>query len=499
MSQDFDEKGKEFSANCFDAQDARRENLSLVSLLQQNDKIPFHMPGHKRNGKFDYLFGTEQIDVTEIDGTDNLHNPQGILKDAMQNAADFFGVSATRFLVNGSTCGILAGMRAVTHRGDKVVVARNCHKSVYNAIELLGLEPVYILPERLEKYGIYGSVNPESVAQILDETGAKLVVITSPTYEGVISDVRSIANVCHERDAILFVDEAHGAHLSLNRLMKTSARDLGADLVVNSLHKTMPSLTQTALIHVCSDAVDERRLDESLAMFETSSPSYVLMSSIDSCIRYSQANPEMLYKWAMRVDALRERMRDNDSIKLFDTRLLDDSDKQKVFDLDKTKLVFLTDEAGLSGTELMSELRNRFGIELEMASTRYAIAMTGAGDKKEALIALGDAIKELDKEAKKDGRSEKPHQTEMIDVLPEKAFNPCEIDGLSVESVDMLGSIGRVSAENVWAYPPGAPILVKGEIMSKEVAEYLSALLDSGVELSSSLRDFPESITVVKE
>ena len=187
---------------------------SLLSALKDNDKIPFHMPGHKRNKEFEYLFGAQSIDVTEIDGTDNLHDPKGVLKDAMQYAASVFGAKATRFLVNGSTCGILAGMRATSRRGEKVIVARNCHKSVYNAIEILGLVPEYVLPKVLE-CGIYGSVCADDVAEQLERTGAKLVVITSPTYEGVISDVKAIADVCKKHDAILFVDEAHGAHLRL--------------------------------------------------------------------------------------------------------------------------------------------------------------------------------------------------------------------------------------------------------------------------------------------
>ncbi|MBO4381018.1 MAG: aminotransferase class V-fold PLP-dependent enzyme, partial [Clostridia bacterium] len=323
MSKDFDEKNK-----C--------KSSELACELKKVDTIAFHMPGHKRQ-EFDHLFGVEKLDYTEIEGTDNLHDAKGILKNAMEHAADVFSARATRFLVNGSTCGILAGIRAASKRGDAILVARNCHKSVYNAIELLGLVPEYILPEYLEDVGFYGGVEPSKVESLLKKTGAKLVVLTSPTYEGVISNIKAIADVCHKNDAILFVDEAHGAHLGFDGF-EESARTLGADIVVNSLHKTLPSLTQTALLHVCSDRVDMKRIDESLAMFETSSPSYVLMSSIDGCVRCVENGRE---NWSKSVDKLRASFEDLEHIRLFDGN---DS-----FAYDKSKLVFLLGGCSLSG------------------------------------------------------------------------------------------------------------------------------------------------------
>ncbi len=497
MNKDFD--GKTPNGYSQNAKGFQGDEVSLLSVLQKNDRIPFHMPGHKRNGKFDYLLGAEKIDVTEIDGTDNLHDAKGLLFDAMEFAAGVYKVRATRFLVNGSTCGILAGMRTLARRGDTVLIARNCHKSVYNAVEILGLVPEYILPEYLEEYGIYASVDPKTVESLLKTTGAKLVVITSPTYEGVLSDIKSIANVCHAHGATLFVDEAHGAHLGTDSHFKQSARELGADLVVNSLHKTMPSLTQTAVIHVCSDRVDIRRLEESLAIFETSSPSYVLMSSIDECIRYAKNNPELLYKWAMRVFALRDELSKLDNVKLLSKEILSVEDKGKVFDIDETKLVFLTEYANLSGVEFADKLRQSFGIELEMASRDYAIAMTGAGDTKDMYSSLLFAVAETCKETKKSDKATQHQNGTQFAILPQKAYNPYKIDSLSSEAVNMLDSIGRVSAENVWAYPPGSPIIVKGEVMSKETAKLLVELQSFGVNLTSSLRDFPDRIFVVKE
>ena len=492
MDKEFDDK------NTQNPNDSGRE-ISLENTLDDIKSVPFHMPGHKRNPDFAYLLGAERIDVTEIDGTDNLHDANGVLKDAMDFAADAYRVRATRFLVNGSTCGILAGIRTLARRGDRVLIARNCHKSVYNAVEILGLVPEYVLPEYLDEFGFYGSINPQKVDEMLKKTGAKLVVVTSPTYEGVLSDVKKIAEVCHSHGAVLFVDEAHGAHLGLDAHFKKSARELGADLVVNSLHKTMPSLTQTALLHVCSDRVDVKRLDESLQMFETSSPSYVLMNSIDACVRYAKQNPEMLDKWAVRVSALRDELSDLKRIKLFSKAVLHGADKQKVFDVDETKLVFSTANTNLSGVEFADELTPPYDIELEMASKDYAIAMTGAGDTKDMYFVLSSAVKHIDDGAKPCAENCQNTMTAPFDFLPQKVFNPCGIDGLNTKCVKIDEAVGKTSAENIWAYPPGSPIVVKGEIIDEKTLAYLKDLRANGVSVSSSLKNFPNALRVVKE
>lgn len=485
MGQDYDDKNPKSADEL--------QGKSLRKILEEQRTVPFHMPGHKRNEAFDYLHGLQEIDFTEIDGTDNLHNPQGVLKDAMDLSARVFEAKQTRFLVNGSTVGILAGLRTLAKRGDVVLVARNCHKSVLNAIELLGLVPEYILPTYFEKYGFYGSVLPSDVAKRLEETNAKAVVITSPTYEGIISDIKEISMLCHAYGATLLVDEAHGAHLGLSTDFPKSARTLGADIVVNSLHKTLASLTQTALLHVCTDNVDTSRLDESLAMFETSSPSYVLMSSIDGCVRYVAKHRIEIADWAILVKALKKYLRECKNVKLFDKSMLDDNDKQKVFDYDDSKLVFLT-----NGVKFAEVLRKEYDIEIEMASKKYAILMTGLGDTLNSLCALKDVLVEIDNKAKDLALTENETQDAILRELPQKAFNPCEMDGLSIEYANCKDIAGRVSAENIWAYPPGAPIVVKGEIVDERTLAYLEDLCASGVDVSSSLKDFPSALAVVK-
>ena len=261
---------------------------SLTERLGQyaaSDAYPFHMPGHKRRPGA--LGGAlpEALDITEIDGFDDLHDPEGVLAEAMERAARLYGSKKARFLVNGSTCGILAGIHAAAPRGSTVLVARNCHKSVYHAIELLDLRPVYLAPRLDVRSGVAGSIDPAEVETALAaHPDAKLVVITSPTYEGVMSELPGIALRCRRAGVPLLVDEAHGAHFGLRGGFAASATGC-ADLVVQSLHKTLPSPTQTALLHWNSDLIPFEAVEHGLDIFETSSPSYPLMAAMHGAVR----------------------------------------------------------------------------------------------------------------------------------------------------------------------------------------------------------------------
>ena len=211
-------------------------------------------------------------------------------------AAGLYGSRKAFMLVNGSTVGILAAIGAHTERGDKILIADNCHRSVYNAVELFGLDPVYLTPETDETSGVSCSVAPAAVESALKTAhGVKLVVITSPTYEGVISDVWSIAGITHERGIPLLVDEAHGAHLGFSDAFPENATRLGADVVVMSLHKTLPALTQCSLLHICGEFADAGKTARLLSVLQTSSPSYVLLASIDHCLRLLVSDSEKLF------------------------------------------------------------------------------------------------------------------------------------------------------------------------------------------------------------
>ncbi|MEG2451110.1 MAG: aminotransferase class I/II-fold pyridoxal phosphate-dependent enzyme, partial [Clostridia bacterium] len=351
---------------------------------------------HKRNvEEFPYLNNISALqDITEINGFDNLHCAKGVLKTSMERASKLWGSVSCRYLASGSTVGVLSAIFATTHRGDKVLIARNCHKSVYNAVELLGLKPIYIMPQKVEGYDIYGSISVKSVEDAFRQNSdIKLVVLTSPTYEGVISDIAKIARVVHSNNAILFVDEAHGAHLDLSPYFTGGAVRAGADLVVQSLHKTLPSLTQTAILHICTNAVNEVDVDRALAIFETSSPSYILLSSIDGAVKWLEGCANK--KFEMYHNRLIKLYKQLDELSIL--RIFNDFDKncQSVFLIDMSKINIFTNGA-ISGVELQNWLRNKYNIELEMATCTSALAMTSVGDSDLNLQSLACALKDID-------------------------------------------------------------------------------------------------------
>ncbi len=502
-----------------------QENFeSLFEALKnhaEGDYAPFHMPGHKRNPQFGQLLGIEDVDVTELSGFDDLHSASGVLKRVNDRAAKIYGVRASRMLVGGSTAGILAAVRALTSRGDGILVARNCHRSVYNAAELCGLDAHYVLPQWLPE-GFWGSLDPKTVERALDENAnVKVAVVTSPTYEGVISDISGIAAVCRKRGVKLLVDEAHGAHLGFDGFEK-SARELGADVVVNSLHKTLPALTQTAVLHVCSGAVDVAEVDEQLAVFESSSPSYPLMASVEGCVGYLESGE--IANFAKNVRALRERLAGLKSFSLYGG--------EGSFKYDGSKLVLIS-HCRVGGAELMETLRERYKIELEMAGINYAVAMCGAGDSPRMYDRLTDALAELDLEnmhqketlfensspnfaqigntfCENGGRGKFLHTLRNVGEgaqsasgalrapkLPKKIYGPSEARERRFEFADISAATGRVCAENICAYPPGSPIVVKGEFLDEETAATLLRLHESGVEIKCAKGRFPQNIAVL--
>lgn len=460
--------------------DGIRERLIRYS---GEEHIAFHMPGHKRNAKFGYLKPLE-LDITEIDGFDDLHSPHGMILRAMDRAAKAFNAIQVRFLVNGSTVGILAAVRTLARKGDRALICSNAHRSVFSAAEIAGVRAELVRPESLGRF--FGSVSPESIESKLKQSGdIKLVIVTSPTYEGVISDIRSIADVCHRYGARLIVDEAHGAHLGGYGFPK-SARTLGADIVVNSLHKTLPSLTQTAILCVCSDNVDIKRLDESLNMFETSSPSYVLISSIDSCVEWLEVKGESAFKgWNRQLDKFYSGAEGLKNIRLYTG--------EGAYAFDRSKLVLICKD----GVGLMDRLRD-FGIEAEMCGPEHVVAMSGAGNKGRDYEALLDALRQIDKEyCPSDDKithnsncscGEKKYFENLCEI-PKKAVELYEIDSLSVEYVNIKDAEGRIAAGNIWAYPPGSPIIIKGYYITAGEIEYIGYLQRLGVRIGGAIYD----------
>ena len=419
---------------------------SLLQKLTEHSKtmLPFHMPGHKRN--FGNPLIPYEIDITEIDGFDNLHELNGVLKDTADLAKSIYLAVESYPLVNGSTCGILAGIYSLTRENKNILIARNCHKSVYNAAEILDLSTYYVLPEMYEG-GIWGKVTAESVEEKIKEHNIGTVVIASPTYDGVISDISAIFKVCKKYGAYLFIDCAHGAHIfNLHN---------ECDICVMSLHKTLPSLTQTALLNVFSQRVDIDKLKHGLSIFETSSPSYVLLASIDECLRFMRENNCVFDKFSDNLSAFYEK-----------TKILSNLNVTHFDDLGKI-IIFTSD------TSKLKDLLREEKIEVEMVSDSYVLLIATVCDTKDSLDALFDALFKIDK---KIGCVYNEKTADFF--LPTAVMKIADALNENGEFFDICECEGRISLEYIWAYPPGAPVVAPGEVLSKETLDYLKAKND---------------------
>lgn len=413
------------------------KDKSLLRRLTEYSMTPFHMPGHKRAMKKSIIpYG---IDITEVEGFDNLHNMQGCLKDVADMAKYLYKSVCSFPLVNGSTCGILASIYTATRENKKILIARNCHKSVYNAIEVLGLDAHYIMPD-IDEYGVFGAVTANEVKEYLNKDDIGCVVITTPTYEGVISDAKAIYEVCKEKGAYLVIDSAHGAHF-FDELSSC------CDMCVVSIHKTLPSLTQTALLNVCSERIDLNTVKHALSVFETSSPSYVLLASIDECLRYVKINKEDFSNLEKNLDVFYEKCKSLNNIKVTH------------YD-DKSKIIVVG-----NGEEIAGNLRCE-KIEPEMVTPSYVLLMATVMDNKKSLDKLYKALVKADAE----------NREVLIKVpktIPQKALTSSEAMSVGGEYVDLSEGEGKVCLEYVWAYPPGVPLIVPGEVITSEICDYI--------------------------
>ena len=436
-----------------------------------NRTIPMHMPGHKRllcpSGKLPY-----DLDITEISGADDLHNADGILRRAMERASSLWGSGRTWFLVGGSTCGILAGIRAAVPFHGEIIAARNCHRSVYHAIELGGIKAHWIIPAQNRRLGICREVTAGQVRDsIRKHPNSAAVILTSPTYEGVVSDIREIAKVCRSAGIPLLVDEAHGAHFGLFEEggFPDSAVHCGADLVVQSAHKTLPALTQTALLHLQSECISEAEVERQLGIFETSSPSYPLMISLDSCVQLlTERGPRLFGQWKERLDLFYEETQMLRAVKVWNPEQSERGRNSRIL-RDRSKIVISFKDMGMTGAQAAQILRRRYGIETEMSSGSYVLAMTGCGDSGENLRELAKALESMDAEAAA-LRENDNIQTNAAPVIPD-AGAACRILTAvtsPTEEVCAQEAEGRICGEYLYAYPPGIPILAPGEWIGKE-------------------------------
>ena len=453
----------------------------MQSILQKQceqlaaERYPLHMPGHKRRQPPAPGLSCYAFDLTEIDGADDLHDADGILAQAMGRTAALYGSARCWYLVGGSTVGLLAGIRAVAPFGSEVIVARGCHKAVYHALELGRLTAHYVTAPVVEAFGVYGSIPPAAVeAALAAHPRARCVILTSPTYEGVQSDVAALAALCHARGVPLLVDEAHGAHyLPFAEPLgwRGGAVAAGADLVVQSAHKTLPSLTQTAWLHRNGTLVDPAAVDRQLDVFETSSPSYPLLVSLDGCTGWLRENgPAAFAAWRARLDRFAAAAR-----RWHNTPVLGlGPERRDFFAFDDGKILLRIGAAGAA------QLRAA-GFEPEMVCGPNVLAMTSPCDDGDALDRLADWLGERDAAA--------PPPPRAGALLPAPGPARCTIaEALDrpAATMPLAEAVGKTAAEYVWAYPPGVPLVAPGEQVTDAFVEAAGALTAAGTTLHHS-------------
>lgn len=468
--------------------------LEKLQNYSESDFYPLHMPGHKR--RLSYFERPFAIDITEIDGFDNLHHAQGILLEAQRRAARLYGAEETYYLVNGSTCGILAAICAAAGRGGKLLMARNSHKAAYHGVLLNDLEAVYLYPEADVVRGINGGIRPEQVEEALRRhPDIRSVLITSPTYDGVVSDIRRIAETVHRAGAVLIVDEAHGAHFVMHPYFPESAVACGADLVINSLHKTMPSLTQTALLHVQGERVDREKLRRYLGIYQSSSPSYVLMAGMDECVRLmEERGGELFAAFTGRLNKLRARLGAMQTLHLVNGR----EQELYAYDFDRSKVLVSTENSQMTGAELSQILRCRYHLEAEMEAENYVTAILTVCDTEEGFERLEGALTEIDDGLISGGKTMGSRGPETLLAPNEAVLTIAQAENREKIRIALRESRGEVSAEFAYLYPPGIPLLVPGERIPEDLPQKLEYYRLIGLNLQG-LSDYTgESIQVVQ-
>ncbi len=430
----------------------------------KTDMYPFHMPGHKRA-----LDGVYKIDMTEVEGVDDLHDPEGVIAAEQERLSKVYEVDKSFILVGGSTVGNLAAIYASLDEGDLILIPRNAHKSIYNGIILRHLRVGYIYP-KIDEGGIYSAVTVEEIENAIDKEGKpKAVVVISPTYEGFVSNIKDIADYCHSKDIALIVDAAHGAHLGFHSAFPLQPAKY-ADVTVVGLHKTLPALTQSAALHLQGPRISASKIKAALDIFETSSPSYVLMESISKCIDVLENSTNIFEDY---VENLKDFYSISGQLKYLEL-ITDDIDKK-----DMGKLVISTRKTNITGVELAKILRNRYKLETEMSSFSYVLAMTSIMDTKEGFERLKKALIEIDEELG-EGQIAVPY----VNLKPIKRIEPWQAKAGKMQDMMFYTATGRTSCDMVCLYPPATPVIVPGEEITEDAIKVIHQAKEAGIHVT---------------
>ncbi len=448
--------------------------VEALKIAYDNPTYQFHIPGHTKGNAifkdFKKLVGEKVLTVDTTDEFDNLgtlHPATGPIKEAQELAAEAFGAKKTFFLLNGSTSGNLALAMALTKKGQKILVNRNCHRSILTGLIISGAEPVWICPNKIDDWSVWGNIEANKIDKMLTENNdISMVWITNPTYEGVVSDIKAISLVCKKHGVPFIVDEAHGCLWNFNKDLPETALKLGADAVVHSLHKTGGSMSQSSMLHISKDScIDEVAVEKALKLLHTTSPSLLLLASLDASRAnlQSKKGQKLLEKAVENAKYLRKRL---DKIPNLHQLKGDFGYKTDV-----TKVFVKID--GLSGKRLESILEIDFKIEVESASDIGVLILCNLGNKRSEFKYLADALEKIAENHYQDiYYLEKRKHMPMLDPIIKMSLRDAFY--AEKERIPKSEAIGRISAEVVAECPPGISILLPGELITEEHLPYLN-------------------------
>jgi arginine/lysine/ornithine decarboxylase len=398
------------------------------------------------------------MDLTEISGLDNLHNPKGAIAKTQELLAKIYHADESFILVNGSSCGIIAAICAVCGENETIIMPRNSHISAFHGLVFSGAKPIYYYP-KIKPEGYFCAVEPFAIEKMIrNNPSAKAVLAVSPTYEGFVSDIKKILEICCKYEKILIVDEAHGAHFPFYEGFPKSASHCGADIVINSLHKTLPTMTQSAVLHVNGKTMDRQRLKYFLGSVQTTSPSYIFMGVVDEALRRLYNNKSLFDNYLNLLRAARKNLTNNMNIRLINTD-------------DPGKLLFALPDK-IQGGEVEEILMKEYKIALEMVRPHYVLALSSVADRAFGFARLTKGIGDLDTRINRAVPMGNGIYTDAYDFAKtEMVCTPREATfSFASETVRVSDSIGRVSAEFINEYPPGVPLLVPGERIHEAAA-----------------------------
>lgn len=448
--------------------------MSIINFIERYRKYKrtlFTTPSHSQ-GEFVAPLSLKMIghkffscDFSEIEGFDNLSNPKGIIKSVQNEARAIYGTKETFLLPNGATTGIIAAMMAVLHRGDKVVVARNCHKSVYNGLVLTSAIPIWLIPQFNEEWGIFEAVNLDYLEEVFARNkDIKAFIMTNPTYEGAMSDIYRISAICRKYNVILIVDEAHGALWNFNKALGTPSIVQGADISVQSLHKTAGALNPSALLHISNESsISPAMIQQALNLITTTSPSYPILLNIEATIDYlnSEKGQTEIHELVKNVNRLIRSIKTIPNLQVYS------------YNNDITKI--LVKITNMSGFELSERLFEKYGIEDELANERSVLFLTGLGTTKSKLKKLEKSLFHLASNNIKIMQTNYRNLRPFIPVEPRIRYIPALMWGKPSREIEVKYALARVCNEIVADYPPGAPVLLPGEVIKREHIDYLES------------------------